>query len=174
MEWFAKIPWYNNYVINKNGDIFSLVSNKFRKPYINNLRWWYNYISLQEPWIKAKNWLVHRLVMLTFVWIKDWLQINHIDWNKNNNALHNLEWVTDKENKKHANDNWFSYINKIKVWKYDLSWNFICSYNSISEAGRSNNIDISSICMMMSNRWKYISWKEYFRKSVWGFIWKKA
>ncbi len=33
-------------------------------------------------------------------------QINHIDWNKKNNCAKNLEWVTDKENKKHWIDNW--------------------------------------------------------------------
>lgn len=45
----------------------------------------------------------HRLVGLTFLpLIKDKLHINHMDLNKRNNTLENLEWVSDLENREHA------------------------------------------------------------------------
>ena len=48
--------------------------------------------------------LVHRLVMITFKPIPNShdFQVNHIDGNKANNNINNLEWVTRQENILHA------------------------------------------------------------------------
>lgn len=52
---------------------------------------------------KGKNKKVHRLVMLAFTDRHDpSLIVNHIDGNKCNNRLDNLEWCTHKENISHA------------------------------------------------------------------------
>lgn len=50
---------------------------------------------------------VHRLVMYTFCPLPDYtgLQIDHIDGNKSNNNINNLEWVTSKENNNRAVNN---------------------------------------------------------------------
>lgn len=47
---------------------------------------------------------VHRLVLETFNPVKNMkdLQVNHIDGNKSNNNLTNLEWCSRKENMQHA------------------------------------------------------------------------
>lgn len=51
-----------------------------------------------------KYYRVHRLVLSTFNPVDNMnnLQVNHIDGNKSNNKLTNLEWVTAKENTLHA------------------------------------------------------------------------
>lgn len=47
--------------------------------------------------------LVHRLVMKAFMPIDiDRNDVNHIDSNRTNNNLENLEWVTKSENQLHA------------------------------------------------------------------------
>jgi hypothetical protein len=60
----------------------------------------YHYIKLTKNG-KAKNFLVHRLVLLAFVG-QSKLQCNHLDGNKSNNNINNLEYCTSKENLTHC------------------------------------------------------------------------
>ena len=52
----------------------------------------------------SKSFFRHRLVMLCFCPNKkaNELQVNHIDGNKENNSIENLEWCTNQENRIHA------------------------------------------------------------------------
>lgn len=55
---------------------------------------------------RYKHVLVHRLVMDTFCPIKDSdkMVVNHIDTDRTNNDIRNLEWTTPSENAQHAAD----------------------------------------------------------------------
>lgn len=106
---------------------------------------------------KRKNYLVHRLVAKYFIpnlYNKE--QVNHIDGNKLNNHINNLEWLTPKENMKHAFDiglykkfNNQVYKNKFGE-QHNRSIKIECNgiiYNGISEASRITGIPISTISM---------------------------
>lgn len=50
-----------------------------------------------------KNTFIHRAVMMAFTDEEEWKDcVNHIDGNKKNNNISNLEWVTYKENALHS------------------------------------------------------------------------
>jgi hypothetical protein len=52
---------------------------------------------------KGKKHVIHRLVAIAFLDNPDCKpEVNHIDGNKENNHLYNLEWSTSEENKSHA------------------------------------------------------------------------
>jgi len=56
--------------------------------------------------LNSEQWLLHRLIWESFYGeIKDAKQINHIDGDKKNNKLANLEVVTPSENCRHAHEN---------------------------------------------------------------------
>ena len=65
----------------------------------------YELVGLSKNGI-TKRYLVHRLVAEAFIKnVDNKPEVNHIDGNKLNNDLSNLEWVTRSENTKKAYDN---------------------------------------------------------------------
>jgi len=62
----------------------------------------YKMVILYKEGIR-KNFLVHRLVAMSFVPNPNGFnEVNHIDGDRLNNNFSNLEWVDSKSNKKHA------------------------------------------------------------------------
>ena len=62
---------------------------------------------------KAKKYYLHRLLAQTFIDNpEDKPQVNHINENRSDNRLENLEWVTQKENNNHGNHNLNAAISK--------------------------------------------------------------
>lgn len=69
------------------------------------------YVTIKTPYgfIKA-----HRLVMFTWRPTSNMenLTVDHLNHNKRDNSVHNLEWVTDEENKARAREDYLPNIEK--------------------------------------------------------------
>lgn len=88
------------YLISDSGDVYSIKYDKLLKPRINISGYMEIEISINK---KSYYKGIHRLVAETFIPNpENKSEVNHIDANKQNNTIANLEWCTHAENMKHA------------------------------------------------------------------------
>lgn len=101
MEVFKDIPGYEDrYRVTSWGRVFNVTTSRFMSQYPTKKG--YLRVDLYDAKGKRTHLKVHRLVALAFIPNPDDKpQVNHIDGNKQNNSITNLEWVTDMENKHH-------------------------------------------------------------------------
>jgi hypothetical protein len=106
-EIWKDIPGYERlYQISNYGNIYSLRNNIIRK----SVRSGFGYRAIQLSDINGnkKRFYVHRLVGLVFLGepqSKNNCCINHINLDKADNRVCNLEWVSHRQNMKHAYEN---------------------------------------------------------------------
>ena len=100
MEMWKDIPGYEClYEISTFGNVFSKRKKILLKPHDNG----YGYLMVclvkngESKWVR-----IHQLVLLAFEGeMLEGYEVNHIDGNKYNNHLDNLEYVTSSENQQH-------------------------------------------------------------------------
>lgn len=161
MEVWKKILGFEKYEVSNLGNVKSLKPNNryiLLKKRIG--KYGYCRVMLQNKPIK-KECLIHRLVAFSFLENPEKKpQINHIDCDKSNNKLENLEWCTASENQLHSVKNGRNKKG-IKVVRYnDFEEK---TYNSITLASLDNNVSKSSVrqCLIGKSKtcnkykWKY-------------------
>lgn len=109
---------------------------------------------------------VHRLVMKAFCPCEneDDLEINHIDGDKTNNTLSNLEWVNRIENMRAYRSNSLG-----KCYQYDLDGNFIQEFENFSEAAKKLNLDAYSIWRCLREEYQHLDkfqFKNYYKGQI--------
>lgn len=93
-------PMSPNYLVDEEGNIYGLNGKKLSP----SLRGKYLSCSILIDG-KPKRLSVHRMVALTFIDNpKKLSQVNHIDGNKLNNRVSNLEWCSPKYNQRHRRE----------------------------------------------------------------------
>lgn len=153
---------YSNYIICRDGKIFSLKTNKFLSqcPTVRNKDSKYTNVDMKVAIVSddggRADRLVHRLVAKAFIPNPEGKpQVNHIDGNASNNKVENLEWVTSKENMKHAADNYLfkGTQRAVKVYKLMTVEVEIGEFGSLQQAANelgcideNANAYISAVC----------------------------
>lgn len=170
MNWKDIKGYEGIYQVSDDGHVKRIY--KTKKPKILKNRPSANYytVSLSHKCNK-KTYAVHRLVAEAFlVKPEGATEVNHLDGNKLNNNVENLEWVTQKQNRDHAmrvlNRNPFGKAPK-KVKCIDPETNdVVAEYNSISEAARSvGNYNARSPIIWVC---------QGYQKTAYGFRWEYA
>lgn len=175
MVW-EKIKNFPDYKINKEGEVITthyLHHNIIKKLKPRKSKNGYYSVYLYKDG-KGYSKLIHRLVAETFIPNpKKLSQVNHINGDKTNNNINNLEWISPANNIRHAIKNnlinrdkllnttkIMSQNNKKTVLQFDLEGEFIAEYNSAKEAAMLNNLSNVGACC----RGKY--------KTAGGYIWR--
>lgn len=126
---------------------------------------------------EMRTFLIHRLVACNFIENPNNLpQINHIDGDKANNKVENLEWVSGIDNMRHAYENnvggfkdkalaTINEINKKRTYKKVLfkKGNEVLSFSSVSEAACT--LGLKRDCIVNSIRRK----RKIFGFEVFGY-----
>ena len=123
---------------------------------------------------KKKVFLAHRIVAINFIEnINNKEYVNHIDGNKLNNNVDNLEWVTPSENNIHAFENGLNYSpskgkfgkdNRLskEIYQLDKNNKIINHFFGLREAERITGINHSFISACCKNK----------VKTAGGYVWK--
>lgn len=176
-----QIEGYEDYFIYEDGRVFSTKSDKFLKHNISSCG--YPSVELFNNEGSARK-TIHRLVAEAFIPNpNNYPQINHIDENKLNPSVENLEWCTAKYNMNYGigaktrhskidystqkrKDNMRAAAMKRRrpVEQYDREGNFVAKYDSGMDAERALGIRYSVARIIDVCRGK--------RKSAYNYIWR--
>lgn len=153
MEEWRIIEEFNNYEVSNLGRVRNIKKNKLMT--ISKRPNGYCVVKLSKA-NTAKECRVHRLVAIAFIPNPNHYDcINHIDENKENNQVENLEWCNHQYNNTYGNRvaKQAKTISK-KVKQCDIHGNILHEYESINKAAESVGIFACNISNCLSGRQK--------------------
>lgn len=148
------------YLVNKQGDIFSLRSKRTIKYYKDKD----GYLRVRLYGKDKSIWIgVHKVVALTFLENpNNYTMVNHKNFKRDDNRVDNLQWCSAKENVQWSLPH-YKGTNFMAVIRKDFDGNII-KYQSIMDAARENKLPAGNICKCCKG----------IRKSAGNFMWMYA
>lgn len=159
-EVWKDIEWHKGaYKISNLGRVYSVQRKKIKNTFID--KGGYVRVQLYHNYTQ-KRFLVHRLVAEAFIPnSNNYPQVNHIDENKLNNCVDNLEWCTNKYNcnfgtkpEKSRKNSSKLQLNKRSVAIYDSENNYIDTCKSMMDVARKLNCSYSNVQSVLYGRTK--------------------
>ena len=98
----VNIDGLRHYMVSSTGDVFAPHLSRNLKQSDNGLG--YKFVKLRYNHGVRGNLYVHRLVAISFLESFGLNEVNHIDGDKANNCVDNLEWCTRVSNMRHASN----------------------------------------------------------------------
>lgn len=147
------IPGYENYEIYDTGKVYNTNTKQFLKGSVGENGYKYYRLSKNNS---KKMFYGHRLVAEAFIENPDNLPVvNHIDGNKLNNNVDNLEWVSYSENtkawhdtqtvKQHKQREYYSQDLENEIWKSYKNY-LVSNYGRVRHATKNNMLRPSITC----------------------------
>lgn len=166
--WKDTYIYGEQYQVSNTGVVRNKITGHILKPQLDNKGYLRVRMSLHDKKATAK---VHRLVAVAFIPNpEDKPQVNHIDGDKRNNNVSNLEWATNGENQIHAYKIGLNRVTgnsgrkRVPVLKINMKTGKIeGDYSSMAEAARSNNLYSANIEKVVSGE----------RNQTGGYVWKR-
>ena len=162
VETFVKIEGFENYEVSNLGKVRNIKSGRIIKPSLNKN----GYLRL---WLcennKKKYLYLHRIIATAFIDNSEEKPcVNHIDENKTNNDLSNLEWCTERENAIHGTRTKRAAEKHFKkVIQLDLNDNVLNEFESMVQAEQETGVSRRNISSCCNGK----------RKSAGRFKWRK-
>lgn len=149
-----------NYEVSSLGRVRDKRNQRIRKQHITN---GYHVLTMLQNG-RTHTVSINRMVLIAFKGYnadgKD--KVNHIDGDKLNNRLENLEWMTQRENIHHAMENGLIKVHTKQVQKMNKAGEVLKEYNSIQEASEEIKLTRHSIIRVLKG----------LNKTAGGYLWR--
>jgi len=170
MIWKDVVGFEDRYKVSSAGLVYSKHKNQLKATKKNNRG--YVQVSLHKDG-KEHTYLLHRVVAMAFIPNPNNLpQINHIDEDKENNRVENLEWCTRIENERHGTKhkrcvehtdyNAIARKNSKPVAQYTLDGKLIKIWESLAAMSAETGYSRGNISMCCNGKYKNM---------LYGFSW---